>query len=673
MSLLFVARLSRYYKTSSGRFYALKGVSLAFPNRGLIAIKGKSGSGKSTLLNLLSGLDFPSEGKVLFNGEPQSKENLGDQTAIVFQHYNLINGLSVLDNVLLPSRIHRKDEKKAKELLKRFGLEKYLHKDVAKLSGGEKQRTAICRALISEPKIVFADEPTGALDESNSEIVMNSLKEISKERLVVMVSHNDELIDRFADRVVEIRDGKVIADSDPIKAKRGKPTQKKRRHGQKWVFRLLQKNIKSHAIKDSMCLLSGVVGFSSLLLSIGFFVGNGPAIEKEQVRTLHYLSASICKESETEIPGSALKLIKKTRPSMEETKDFLLDIENYKIVNDYRYFFPLASVYEVDGQMQEPVPFTPIWDLTLEEYGSELLCLGEAAPNNTFDYCLANVEFMERYGYEMLGKTIKTSSRFVLTFEEKKNERFIDASFVLVGVVKEFGFLNSPRLYYSYQGLEAELTRIDIDGDTHSTSVKEMVDMATDDSSIASYQWQVFLSGPDQVKKLFDLIDLDEGAIKADSVAFGLRASFLALSEAFVSSLSLFVCIAFAGVALILAMASFSSLVAGRKDNAIILSQGGKRRDVLLLYSIESMLLCAVSVLISLAISPLFQQIANLFLKREFDIREIIAIPYSSFFGIPLLLIWGLVIAGMAYGFLSAFVPISFSRHSNLSEELRDE
>ena len=673
MSLLFVSRLSRYYKVSSDRFYALKGVSLAFPEKGFVAIKGKSGSGKSTLLNLLAGIDTPSEGKVIFCGEAQSKENLGDQTALIFQHYNLIGGLSVFDNVMLPARIHQKGGKQVKELLKRFGLDKHSRKDVAKLSGGEKQRVAICRALISEPRVVFADEPTGALDEKNSELVMGSLKEISKKKLVIMVSHNDELIERFADRVIEIRDGKVVADNEPIKANRVKAPPHKKRHGRNWILPFIGKNLKSHALKDSMCLLAGVVGFSSLLLSVGFFVGNAPAIEKEQVRTLHYLSATICQESETEIPGTALKLIKKTRPSIEETVSFLAKTNDCKIVNDYSYFFPPTMVYEMDGQMQEPVTFSPIWDLTLQEYGVDLLYKGEASPDNSFDYCLANTEFMERYGWEMLGKTIKASSRFVLTYEEKKNERFVDASFRLVGAVKEFGFLNSPRLYYSYQGLEAELSRIDIDGETSSSNVKEMVDMADPDSSIASYQWQVYLRDASQTKELFALIDQDQGSIKADSTAYGLRASFLALSEAFVSSLSLFVGIAFAGVALILAMAGFSSLVAGRKENAIILSQGGRRSDVLLLYSVESMLLCALSAVISLIISPLFQQIGNLFLKQEFDVSGIISIPYASFIGVPFLLVWGLLLAGMAYGFLSSFVPISFSKHGNLSEELRDE
>ncbi|MBQ7249771.1 MAG: ABC transporter ATP-binding protein/permease [Bacilli bacterium] len=673
MSLLFASRISRFYLTSSGRYYAIKNVSLAFPNRGLVAIKGKSGSGKSTLLNLLSGLDQPSEGKVFFNGSTDISGRLGHEIGMVFQHYNLVEGLSVLQNVMLPARINGGSKKRAIALLKAFGLAKFVSKDVRNLSGGEKQRVAICRALVCEPRVVFADEPTGALDEKNSETVMAALKEISKKRLVVLVSHNEELIDRFADRIIEIRDGTIFGDSEPLHRTKEKQTNPPKKHKISWIGPLLVRNLRKHALKNVMCFMAATIGFSSLLLSLGFFVGSTPAIEREQGRALHYLSATLSKESETTVPGTKLKLIKKTRPSMEESKDFLADISDCKIVNDYSFFFPDNQVFQVEGEAYEPTLFSPVWDLTLEEFGEELLIKGEAAKDNSFSYCLANTEFFDRYGWNLLGTTIETSSRSVVTYDDLQNERFVDARLQLVGAIKEFGFLNSPRIYYSYQGLEEELAKIDIDGLDKTTCIRDLVSEAEEDSSLASYGWRLFLGSPEDTTRLFQKIQADDSNIKADSIAYGLRTSFLSLSEAFMASLGLFVGIAFAGVALILAMASFSSLVEGRKDNAILLTQGATRRDVVFLYAIESMLLCVVSATLSLGICQFLQQIANQFLKNEFDISGIINVPYASFLGVPWLLVWGLVLIGAAFGFLVSFIPISFARRHPLSEELRDE
>ena len=673
MSLLFVSRVSRYFLTSSGRFYALKRVSLSFPNKGLVAIKGKSGSGKSTLLNILSGMDQPNEGKVYFNGSSDLSGKMGNEIAMVFQHYNLLVGLSVLQNVLLPLRIGGGDKKKAMALLKAFGLSRYANKDVRNLSGGEKQRVAICRALVSKPKVIFADEPTGALDEKNSIKVMDALKEVSKHRLVVLVSHNEELIAQYADRVVEIRDGSVVSDTSPLRISKSGTIPTRTRHSISWIPRFVFRNAKSHAIKDFMCFVSGVIGFSALLLSLGFLVGNGPAIEKEQGRTLHYLNASVSKENETSVPGSNIKLIKKTRPSVDETLDFLGEIGDVKIVNDYSYFFPSNMVFSIDGETKSPAQFIPVWDLTLESFGEELLCDGIPSPDNSLGYCLANAEFLDAYGWDLLGCTIETTSRFVLTYEGIKNERFIDARMELIGAVREFGFLNSPRLYYSYQGLEEEISAIEIVGEESSTDIVSLLNDAEPDSSIASYGWSIYLEEPAQASALFKKIDADEGEIKADSLAYGLRTSFLSLSEAFTSSLSLFVGISFSGVALILAMSGFSSLIQGRKDNAILLTQGAKWSDVLVLYATESMILCGISVAISFAICPFLQQFANHFLKKEFDISNLIDIPYSSFWNVPWLLVWGLVLGGCLFGFLSTLIPIAFSKRRNLAQELRDE
>ena len=221
MELLRLIDVTKTYKVGDNERHALRHFSFDFPNYGLIAIVGKSGCGKSTLLNLISLIDKPSSGDIYYGNENILKWNnkrinlyRGKELGFIFQSYHLIESESTFYNIMLPALIAGESEKKAKdrtsELLKSINFRKSLYKQKAcDLSGGEKERVAILRALINDPKIILADEPTGALDSSNSEIVMDILKKVSEKKLVIMVSHNLSLVKRYADKVIVLKDGKI--------------------------------------------------------------------------------------------------------------------------------------------------------------------------------------------------------------------------------------------------------------------------------------------------------------------------------------------------------------------------------------------------------------------------------------------------------------------------------
>ncbi|MGI6168509.1 MAG: ATP-binding cassette domain-containing protein [Christensenellales bacterium] len=224
--MLQIKNILKRYTTGELVQEALDDVSLNLRNSEFVAVLGPSGSGKTTLLNIIGGLDQYDEGDLIINGVSTKKYKDRDWDAyrnhsigFVFQSYNLIPHQSVLANVELAltisgvSRSARK--KRAKESLTAVGLGAHIHKKPNQLSGGQMQRVAIARALINNPDILLADEPTGALDSETSIQVMELLKEVAKDRLVIMVTHNPELADRYATRVVKLRDGKVIDDSDP--------------------------------------------------------------------------------------------------------------------------------------------------------------------------------------------------------------------------------------------------------------------------------------------------------------------------------------------------------------------------------------------------------------------------------------------------------------------------
>ncbi|MBQ2745365.1 MAG: ABC transporter ATP-binding protein [Lachnospiraceae bacterium] len=206
-----------YDMEKSEKVYALGGFDLSLPDKGLVGIIGPSGSGKSTLMYCLSTLKKPTDGEIIYNGN--SITNLSDsdrerlrrnEFGFVFQRHFLVPYMSALDNVIVAATEKgKKVEDRAKELLSGFGLgEREISKRPAKLSGGQRQRTAIARAMINNPKVLFADEPTAALDHENAFAVMEILKEYSKNNLVLVITHDRSIL-KDADSVIEMWDGNI--------------------------------------------------------------------------------------------------------------------------------------------------------------------------------------------------------------------------------------------------------------------------------------------------------------------------------------------------------------------------------------------------------------------------------------------------------------------------------
>lgn len=225
--MLKLVDIKKIYRAGSSRVQALKGINLEFRQKEFVAILGASGCGKTTMLNIIGGLDHYSSGDLVIDNV--STKNYKDKDwdayrnnciGFIFQSYNLIGHINVLTNVEMSmtlsgySRSERK--KKALEALDRVGLKEQALKKPNQLSGGQMQRVAIARALVNDPEIILADEPTGALDSTTSVQIMDLIKEIAKDKLVIMVTHNPELAQQYATRVVQIKDGEIMSDSDPV-------------------------------------------------------------------------------------------------------------------------------------------------------------------------------------------------------------------------------------------------------------------------------------------------------------------------------------------------------------------------------------------------------------------------------------------------------------------------
>lgn len=220
--MLEVRDLKKIYKSKKGAdVNALDGVTLRFPETGMVFLLGKSGSGKSTLLNVCGGLDNPTEGEVIVKGRSSKSFSSSDFDSyrntfigFIFQEYNILNEFSVEDNIALALELQGKPKDKAAiaALLEEVDLTGYAKRKPNTLSGGQKQRIAIARALVKRPEIIMADEPTGALDSNTGKQVFDTLKKLSRDKLVIVVSHDRDFAEQYGDRIIELKDGKVLSD-----------------------------------------------------------------------------------------------------------------------------------------------------------------------------------------------------------------------------------------------------------------------------------------------------------------------------------------------------------------------------------------------------------------------------------------------------------------------------
>ncbi len=310
--MLKIENISKQYKTGDLVQQALDHVSLSLRDNEFVAILGPSGSGKTTLLNIIGGLDRYDSGDLIINGISTKKYKDRDWDSyrnhvigFVFQSYNLIPHQTVLANVELALTISgisgSERKKRAIEALEKVGLGNQLHKRPSQMSGGQMQRVAIARALVNNPDILLADEPTGALDTETSVQVMELLKEVAKDRLVVMVTHNPELAYQYATRIVSVKDGKIISDTDPYDIQQDeKPVHKnlgKSSMSFLTALHLSMNNLRTKKTRTALVSFAGSIGIIGIALILSLSNGVNGYIQSVEEETLSQYPISITRQA----------------------------------------------------------------------------------------------------------------------------------------------------------------------------------------------------------------------------------------------------------------------------------------------------------------------------------------------------------------------------------------
>lgn len=338
--MLEIRNIVKNYETGSETVHALKGVSIAFRESELVSILGQSGCGKTTLLNIIGGLDQYTSGDLIINGQSTKQYKSADwdiyrnhSVGFIFQSYNLIPHQSVLSNVELAltlsgvSKAERR--RRAKEALEKVGLGNQLNKRPNQMSGGQMQRVAIARALVNDPDILLADEPTGALDSETSIQIMELVKEIAKDRLVIMVTHNPELAEKYSTRIVKLLDGRIVGDSDPFDPAKEPAHSEVRKSevtkGQKTSMSFLtalslsKNNLMTKKGRTFLTSFAGSIGIIGIALILSLSNGVQEYINSVERSTLASFPVSI--QHETVDYTSLMTSMMNVRDNAEENRD----------------------------------------------------------------------------------------------------------------------------------------------------------------------------------------------------------------------------------------------------------------------------------------------------------------------------------------------------------------
>lgn len=324
--MLQLQHISKVYHTGNQEFHALKDISIRFRENEFVSILGQSGSGKTTLLNIIGGLDQYTSGDLLIQGESTKQFKNRDWDSyrnhtigFVFQSYNLIGHQTALSNVEIAmtlsgvSKAERK--KRAIEALERVGLKDHLYKKPNQMSGGQMQRIAIARALVNDPKVVLADEPTGALDSETSVQIMELLKDIAKERLVIMVTHNPELAQTYSTRIVQVLDGNILSDSNPYEPteepKQGDIQFTKTKMSYLTALALSFNNLLTKKGRTFLTAFAGSIGIIGIALILALSNGVSGYVKKTQEDTLVSLPLTISEKNQSNLLATSPDLSEK--------------------------------------------------------------------------------------------------------------------------------------------------------------------------------------------------------------------------------------------------------------------------------------------------------------------------------------------------------------------------
>ena len=451
--MLELKNIKKTYRVGDVETRALDDISVSFREQEFVAILGTSGSGKTTCLNIIGGLDRYDSGDLIINGK--STKNFKDREwdayrnnsiGFIFQSYNLISHLSIVANVEMGMTLSgvsaAEKHRRAQEALEKVGLKDHLHKKPNQLSGGQMQRVAIARALANDPDILLCDEPTGALDTVTSVQIMDLIKEIAGDKLVIMVTHNPELAEKYADRIVKFQDGKIVSDSNPYSFEKENKEFSLKKTSMSFLtaLKLSANNIRTKLGRTFLTSFASSIGIIGIAVILSLSVGFQMQIDKFEADTLQQMPIIISQQSMNLDTDTMIKMgeeQKKYEDYPDEKKIYLFDsmqdtmTHTNKFTDEY-----LEYVNNMDSSLCKGVTYSRLVNMNMIRKDGENYIPVTSDNMNWSSYPVSlneNKHSLMNEHYDVLTGTMPETPNDLMLVVDTKNR-------INKAVMKELGF-----------------------------------------------------------------------------------------------------------------------------------------------------------------------------------------------------------------------------------------
>lgn len=616
MALLEVRKITKSFNEQC----VLNDVSIKFPNTGLVSITGVSGSGKSTLLKCILGIVKLDGGEILYKNKKIKDFDAfrNEATSYIFQNYSLVSFFSPFDNIGINNRNGKNDEiiKCAKEA----NIEKKLKQDVKTLSGGEKQRIAIARALVSSSSIVLCDEPTGSLDKENAKEIMKLLKEISLKKLVIVVTHNKEHVSLYSDVVLRVDNGNVK--EEVINDVKGSNNVINKRYSlsMKYMLKMCLSIVKNQFRKIIFSIVSLGLSLSFFLLSLNTYSSIDSLISSNINSSLNYNLMNLSLVKETKLDNSNFTLVKNVRPSVIELEMLNEALENNIISYDLS---PLISMYpkvyknEDRNKYIDKIEFVPY---ALSMHGYLKNKIEGDIPSSLYEM-VANKKAMDILNQTSFYLDLSTSIDY-----KTKDNKIISDSFIkevkvdIVAECNEFALIETPRIYYPYDYLENVTKNIKLPNlSRYFNDELSLYDRLTqytyDNDPYISYSYFLEIDDIKLVPSIYEMVNktsYDNNHFEMKNDSLEVINSFSSVFDAVYEVITIFIAITII-ISLLLLSLSLDSIVSDNKiDIGIMRCIGIMKRDLMVVY-----LLCSLFVgLVGLCFSLTFYSVGAIVINQ---------------------------------------------------------
>ena len=665
MSFLSIKGLSKKFNDD----LVLNNIYIDFPTKGLVLIQGASGCGKSTLLKCISGVVLQDKGGIYFFDKKVTDFLLfrKQYLSFIFQDYQLIPYLTSIENVIVPLLIKGEKRnvavKKAKALLSEVGLKGKENSKVCFLSGGQKQRVAICRSLITDSPIILCDEITGALDENSALVIMDLIKKISTKKLVIMVSHDKDLMEKYATSTINIERGKkiVIDLFEKEKIKKERIINKKMPLFN--IINLAFNNLKKGLFRISISIVSLTITITFLLLIINLSYNVESYLNRNKCNFLDYNIVAIASKEERKIPNSKLTLTREKLPSLSEILSISSGIQ-VKVHPSFEGVIPAYPSIEVNDEVLSSLQFLPISDSSFSYYAK--LIDGEII-NDAYQV-IVNKEAFKLIKDNDIFYSINKKISYKTENNQISDSLSLSINFEVVGVVNEFEFFNNPKVYYSISYMEELLKSMKMENlskyigesvswyDRLMTYTYEMDDFS-------SYKRIVEIHNFDKVEKFLSSINLSK-MNKYSSSEKNIE-EFNLMYESMKKILLIFSFLCVIITFLLLSLILYSLVISLKKEIGMYRIFGEDTTSISFQFIIKSIFIVSLSFLFAEVIKSLFIFLLGNYASLKLGVRLIDSIFYYP----EVIVIFPFIFLGI----ISSIIPSSIISSIELVDVIKEE